>query len=80
VDIQELKRRLVARSRQIGPALAVTVLAGTAGYYSLGLSGAASYVVHGEAESGTVSGNATAEAATTTVTLADRDGLFLVKI
>jgi parallel beta-helix repeat protein len=54
MDIRLLRQKLLARSRQFGPALAVTVLAGLAGYSALGRSDAATFAVTAEGEKGTI--------------------------
>lgn len=58
MDIRELRRRLSLRARQVGPALAVALIAGSAGLYLAGRSDAASFVVYQEAETGVQSGAA----------------------
>lgn len=56
MNIEELRRKLMERSRRIGPALAVAVLAGSLGVYLAGQSSAATFAVHTEAEEGVLTG------------------------
>lgn len=58
MDIRQLKQKLMTRSRQAGPALAVVAVSGMLGWYLVGSSDAASFVASQEAEGGVVAGNA----------------------
>ena len=57
MDIQQLKQRLIHTGRHFGPSLALAVLIGGLGLYSLHASHATTYSDAKEAESGVQSGN-----------------------